>query len=166
MGKSGNFGLRKKNNMIQLHGEYECKVDVKSRLRLPSQLVRQLGEAVNSGLHINRGMEKCLTLYPNEVWKKMTAEVNSLNLYLAKNRKFARYFYRGATELIIDKSDRILIPKPLADYADISNDVVLFAFHNRVEIWSKTNYEAMLDEEPDEFSNLADSVMGKAFDDE
>lgn len=151
--------------MIQLQGEYDCKVDAKGRFRLPTQLVRQLGEAKEQSLHINRGMEKCLTLYPNEVWQKVIAQVNSLNLYNSQNRKFARYFYRGATELTIDKSDRLLIPKGLAAYAEIENEVVLFAFHNRIEIWSKSNYEAMLDEQDDdEFINLADSVMGKAFD--
>lgn len=150
--------------MIQLQGEYDCKVDMKGRFRLPSQLVRQLGEARESTLHVNRGMERCLTIYPNEVWAKITAEVNNLNLYVAQNRKFARYFYRGATELTVDKSDRILIPKSLAEYAQISNEIVLFAFHNRIEIWSKSNYEEMLDDEPEEFSKLADNVMGKAFD--
>lgn len=151
--------------MIQLQGEYDCKVDAKGRFRLPSQLVRQLGEAKEDSLHINRGMEKCLTLYPNEVWKKITAEVNSLNLYNSQNRKFARYFYRGATELTMDKSDRLLLPKSLAEYAEIENEIVLFAFHNRIEIWSKSNYEEMLDaQDDDEFSNLSDSVMGKAFD--
>jgi MraZ protein len=149
--------------MIQLQGEYDCKVDVKGRFRLPSQLVRQLGEAKDAALHINRGMEKCLTLYPDEVWAKITAEINGLNLYLASNRKFARYFYRGATELTVDKSDRVLMPKSLAEYAGIENDIVLFAYHNRIEIWSKDNYEAMLDSEPEEFAILTDEVMGKAF---
>lgn len=152
--------------MIQLHGEYDCKVDAKGRFRLPSQLIRQLGEAAESTIFINRGIEKCLTLYPNEVWKKMTTEVNSLNLYIAQNRRFARYFYRGATELTVDKSDRILIPKSLAKYAGISNEIVLFAFYNRIEVWSKANYEAMLEDEPEDFSDLADNVMGKAFDNE
>ncbi|MFK7949676.1 MAG: division/cell wall cluster transcriptional repressor MraZ [Saprospiraceae bacterium] len=152
--------------MIQLQGEYDCKVDAKGRFRLPTQLVRQLGEVKEQSLHVNRGMEKCLTLYPNEVWQKVTAQVNNLNLYNSQNRKFARYFYRGATELTIDKSDRLLIPRNLAKYAEIENEVVLFAFHNRIEIWSKPNYEAMLEEQDDdEFANLADSVMGKASND-
>ena len=61
--------------MIQLQGEYDCKVDAKGRFRLPSQLVRQLGEAKDTALHVNRGMERCLTLYPDVVWRKMTAEI-------------------------------------------------------------------------------------------
>jgi MraZ protein len=150
--------------MIQLQGEYDCKVDVKGRFRLPSQLFRQLGEVKEASLHINRGMEKCLTLYPDEVWRKITAEINTLNLFGTKNRKFARYFYRGATELTVDRSDRVLIPKSLAEYAGIENDIVLFAYHNRIEVWSKDNYEDMLDDEPEEFANLADEVMVKAFD--
>jgi MraZ protein len=57
-----------------------------------------------------------------------------------------------------------LIPKSLAEYAGIENDIVLFAYHNRIEVWSKDNYEDMLDDEPEEFANLADEVMVKAFD--
>lgn len=150
--------------MVRLQGEYDCKVDAKGRFRLPSMLVRQLSEANEQSFHVNRGMEKCLTLYPDSVWLRVTEQVNKLNLYNSQNRKFARYFYRGATELVMDKNDRLLLPKALADYAEIQNDIVLFAFHNRIEIWSKPNYEKMLEEQDDdEFAKLADDVMGKAF---
>lgn len=150
--------------MVRLQGEYDCKVDAKGRFRLPSMLVRQLSEANEQSFHVNRGMEKCLTLYPNSVWLRVTEQVNKLNLYNSQNRKFARYFYRGATELAMDKSDRLLLPKALVDYAEIQNDIVLFAFHNRIEIWSKPNYEQMLEEQDDdEFAKLADDVMGMAF---
>lgn len=150
--------------MVRLQGEYDCKVDAKGRFRLPSMLVRQLSEANEQSFHVNRGMEKCLTLYPNSVWLRVTEQVNKLNLYNSQNRKFARYFYRGATELVMDKSDRLLLPKALVDYAEIQNDIVLFAFHNRIEIWSKPNYEQMLEEQDDdEFAKLADDVMGMAF---
>ena len=152
--------------MIRLQGEYECKVDAKGRFRIPSQLVRQLGEANVHSLHVNRGIEKCLTLYPNNVWLKVTEQVNKLNLYNSQNRKFARYFYRGATELSMDKTDRLLLPKALAEYAEVESDIVLFAFHNRIEVWSKSNYEMMLEEQDDdEFAKLADDVMGMAFSD-
>lgn len=150
--------------MVRLQGEYDCKVDAKGRFRLPSMLVRQLSEANEQSFHVNRGMEKCLTLYPNSVWLRVTEQVNKLNLYNSQNRKFARYFYRGATELVMDKSDRLLLPKALVDYAEIQSDIVLFAFHNRIEIWSKPNYEQMLEEQDDdEFAKLADDVMGMAF---
>ncbi len=149
--------------MIQLQGEYSCKIDEKGRFRLPSQLLKQLGTAKESSFFINRGIEKCLTLYPNEVWQKITQEINTLNLYVAQNRQFARYFYRGATELSLDKNERLLLPKTLLEYAVIEHDIVLFAYHNRIEIWSEAAYESVMNEEPDNFSDLAERVMGNAF---
>ena len=145
-----------------MFGEYDCKVDAKGRFRVPAQLVKQLGEAIQHPFVVNRGIETCLVLYTNDVWQKISKEVDNLNMFVKNNRKFARYFYRGATELTMDKTDRMLLPKRLVEYAKIEKEVVLFAYNNRIEIWAKEHYENMLDDEPDDFANLAEEVMGKA----
>ena len=46
--------------MNQLLGEYECKIDDKSRMRLPSGLISQLGKRETYSFVVNRGFEKCL----------------------------------------------------------------------------------------------------------
>lgn len=145
----------------QLLGEYECKIDAKGRMRMPSGLINQLGEEEKHNFVINRGFEKCLMLYPDAVWKQISEEVNALNLYNKKNRDFVRYFYRGAQELLLDGADRILIPKRLLEYAGIEKDLILSAYNGRIEIWAKDEYDTMLDQEPTDFSDLADDVLGK-----
>lgn len=145
----------------QLLGEYECKIDAKGRMRMPSGLIGQLGEGEKHGFVINRGFEKCLMLYPEAVWDQISEEVNALNLYNKKNRDFVRYFYRGAQELLMDSADRILIPKRLLEYAGIDKDLILSAYNGRIEIWAKDEYDSMLDQEPTDFSDLADDVLGK-----
>ena len=145
----------------QLLGEYECKIDAKGRMRMPSGLISQLGEGEKRSFVINRGFEKCLMLYPEAVWQQISAEVNALNLYNKKNRDFVRYFYRGAQELLQDSADRILIPKRLLEYAGIEKDLILSAYNGRIEIWAKDEYDTMLDQEPTDFSDLADDVLGK-----
>ena len=99
-------------------------------------------------------------LYPKDVWDKKASEVNQLNIYNTRQRNFKRYFYRGATKLATDTADRLLVPKSLLEYADASSEVILFAYHEQVEIWSKESYNQMLQAEPDEFSELADDVFG------
>jgi MraZ protein len=111
---------------------------------------------------INRGIEKCLVLYPFNEWQIISAEVNKLNLYNRKNREFARYFFRGATELILDATNRLNLPKQLLDYAGIDKDLVLFAYSNRIEVWSQANYDNLMSDEPEDFSALAEEVMGKS----
>ncbi len=147
--------------MQQLLGEYECKMDPKGRLRMPTDLISQLGEGQSHSFVVNRGFEKCLMLYPEPVWDKITNEINQLNLYNKKNRDFVRYFYRGAQKLEVDGADRILITKRLLEYAVIDKDVILSAYNDRIEIWAKDQYDLLMDEEPDDFSDLAEDVLGK-----
>jgi len=147
--------------MTNLIGEFECKIDAKGRFMLPAGLKKQLPPEVQDRFVINRGFEKCLVLYPQNVWKTISDEINQLNLYNKKNRDFVRYFYRGASELILDSVNRLLLPKQLVEYAGIGKEVVLFAFSNRVEIWAKEAYERLQTNEPDDFSSLAEEVMGK-----
>lgn len=151
--------------MYQFTGEYECKVDSKGRLRLPSGLVRQMAGR-NSNFTVNRGFEKHLILYPRDVWDKKTNEINRLNIYNKQHRQAIRYFYRGATEVLLDSADRILLPKSLIEYAEIESEIVLFAYQDQVEIWSKKRYDEMIGMEPEDFSDIANDVFGGLQEDE
>ena len=74
---------------------------------------------------------------------------------------FKYFFLRGATELTIDNASRILLPKKLIEYANLESDVVLFAHGNKIEIWNQQAYDSLITNEPDDFSALAEEVMGK-----
>lgn len=146
---------------IRLLGEYDCKIDAKGRMRMPSGLISQLGEEKAQNFVINRGFEKCLMLYPEEVWERITSEIDQLNLYNKKNRDFVRYFYRGASKVEMDSADRILLTRRLLEYAGIEHDVILLAYSDRIEIWSSDEYNSLLEAEPDDFSDLAEDVLGR-----
>lgn len=148
--------------MQALLGEFPVTIDEKGRLMLPVALLKQLPAVSRKKLVINRGFEKHLTLYPINVWKKVSEELNRLNLYMRKNREFVRRFHNGATELSVDGTNRILIPKPLMEYGNISKDVVLFAFADRIELWSEKEYNKFMKERDEDFAKLAEDVMGKA----
>lgn len=146
--------------MTHFLGEYECKIDSKGRIMLPVGLRKQVSPEAQERFVVNRGFEKCLALYPFDEWQRISAEVNKLNLYNKKNRDFARYFFRGATELALDGNGRILMPKTLLEYAEIKSELVLFAYSNRIEVWDKGSYDNLLTDEPEDFSALAEEVMG------
>ena len=148
--------------MQTLLGEFPVTVDEKGRLMLPVALLKQLAPAARKKLVINRGFEKHLTLYPINIWKKVSEELNMLNLYVRRNREFVRRFHNGATELPVDGTNRILIPKPLMEYGNISKDVVLFAYADRIELWSEKEYLKFMKERDEDFAKLAEDVMGKS----
>ena len=146
--------------MPQLLGEFECKIDAKGRMRLPTSLVKQLDTEGAHTFIINRGVERCLMMYPENVWDVLSAKVKKLNQYVKKNREFVRYFYKGASELNTDSSDRVLLPKRLLEFAGIEKEAILFAIDDRIEVWAKEKYDNLMEAEPENFSDLAEEVMG------
>ncbi len=148
--------------MSQLHGEYQCKLDAKGRLIIPAALKKQLPEQSGNVFFINRGFEKCCVIYPKQEWDAIATEINKLSDYIKKEREFKRYFLRGASMLEMDNANRILVPKNMLEYAGVEQaDIVLLAYGNKIELWSKAGYEKMLNEEPEDFSALAEEVMSK-----
>lgn len=144
-----------------MHGEYECKMDSKGRIRVPSPLLRQLGDNAPYTFFINRGFEKCLMIYPEKVWESTLEKINELNVYRSEDRNFIRYFFRGVSDVTTDTADRILLNKGLLDYAGIRKDVILFAYLDRIEMWDKKTYDEWLNREPEDFAKLAERVLGK-----
>ena len=146
--------------MTNLLGEFECRLDSKARIVLPAALRKQLVPDIQNRFVVNRGFEQHLVLYPFPEWQRITAELSQLNLYVKKNRDFVRYFHRGATEVEMDGSGRLLLPRRLLSYAKIQDEVVLLAYANRIECWDALSYEQLLTDEPADFAHLAEEIMG------
>jgi MraZ protein len=143
-----------------LIGEFECRLDDKSRIILPAALKKQIGQEAHDKFVINRGFEGCLVLYPQNVWDETTARMSRLNLFVKDHRQFLRAFHNGATPLALDSQNRLLLPKPLLDYASIEKEIILFAYSDRIEVWNKTKYMELVSGEPEDFAKLAEKVMG------
>lgn len=147
--------------MPKFIGEFDGKIDAKGRVVLPVGLKKQLPDGSSDHLVINRGFDKCLVIYTRDDWEKETQKLEGLDSFNKIDRQFIRIFNNGATEVGLDTANRILIPKKLALYAEIESDVVLYAYNNKIEMWSKKNYEAQMDIDPDEFSKMAETVMSR-----
>ena len=141
-------------------GEYPVSVDAKGRLKIPTALKKQVNPAVNGRFVVNRGFEKCLVLYPYDEWEKVVARVNKLNTFKKEHRDFVRIFYRGATELVIDAADRLLIPKHLLEFGGIKSDALLAARNTVIEMWNEKIYQTQMKADSDQFAELAERVMG------
>jgi MraZ protein len=149
--------------MIGFLGEYESTVDAKGRFLLPAGFKKQLPEGENASFVLNRGFEKCLTLYPMQSWEPIFNGINALNDFDPKVRAFRRIFLNGANQIELDSAGRILLPKSLIEYAGLDKDIVLIAAVNKIEIWDKATYQAFFDSmSADDFSNLANEVMNKS----
>ncbi len=145
--------------MITLLGEFEVKLDEKGRIKIPSKLLDSLGDQKRNGFVINRGFEKNLAIYPKTVWEEKTKLINQLNIDDKQQRDTTRFFYRGASELILDNADRVNLPSSLLSFAEIEKDVVLFAYRDFIEVWSKDNYLKSLSQEPENYGSLSQGLV-------
>ena len=153
--------------MDSIIGTYECKVDAKGRLLLPAPFKKQLAASLQDGFVLKRSVfQSCLELYPMKEWNLMMQKINKLNRFVKKNNDFIRRFTAGVKVVEIDNLGRLLVPKDLTSFAQISKDIVLSSAVNIIEIWDKEMYEKAIDESVIDFADLAEDVMGNINDDE
>jgi MraZ protein len=146
--------------MIGFLGEYEATLDSKGRFLLPAGFKKQLPEEGASQFVINRGFEKCLSLYPMKSWEPIFGDISKLNDFDPKVREFRRYFLNGATMMDLDSAGRLLVPQNLKEHAGLEKDIVLVSAVNKIEIWDKTKYQQFFESfSPEAFSSLANAVM-------
>mgnify|MGYP001467517636 FL=1 len=147
--------------MIHIIGTYECKADVKGRIMLPTALKKQLQKIINDGFIIKRSVfNQCLEIHPMSEWNLVVSQVNQLNRFVKKNNDFIRSYMSGLKLVDIDKSGRLLIPKDLFVYAEIDKEIVLSSSVNMIELWDKKKYEKSVAKTLQNFSSLAEEVMG------
>ena len=147
--------------MNYLIGTYECKIDVKGRLLIPSAFKKQLAPVIPKGFVLKRAVfQNCLELYPLEQWEELIKKVNSLNRFKKKNNDFIRRFTAGVKFIELDNNGRLLIPKDLIEFSNINREVTLSTSVNIIEIWDKSSYEKAIADSRDDFAQLAEEVMG------
>jgi MraZ protein len=148
--------------MIGFLGEFEATLDAKGRFLLPAGFKKQLPDEEGDRFVINRGFEKCLTLFPVKNWEPLFADISKLNDFDPKVREFRRYFLNGATFVEPDSAGRLLVPPNLKEHAGIVKDIVLVAAVNKIEIWDSNKYKQLFESfSPEAFSSLANEVMNK-----
>tara|TARA_B100001059_G_C17406108_1_gene366155 strand:+ start:30 stop:500 length:471 start_codon:yes stop_codon:yes gene_type:complete len=145
-----------------LIGTYECKVDAKGRLMLPASIKKQLSPMLQNGFVLKRAVfQQCLELYPMTEWEALMQKMNKLNRFKKKNNDFIRRFTAGVKMVEVDSAGRLLIPKDLMLFSDITKDIVVSSAINIIEIWDKQKYEQAIDDATVNFADLAEDVMGQ-----
>jgi MraZ protein len=136
-------------------------MDAKGRLMLPSGLKKQLSEVLEQGFVINRNLHQpCLVLYPQAEWQRLSTKLKKLNRLVKKQDVIVRKVMGGATPVELDGTGRLLVPKSLADHANLATEVKVIGSNNTIEIWSKSAYESFMNDEEIDFEALAEDVFG------
>lgn len=142
-------------------GTYECKIDDKGRLKVPSSLIKQMENFDDKTFVVKRSVfQKCLEVYPMEAWDKMMDKINKLNRFNKQNADFIRMFTAGVKTVELDNAGRLQVSKDLTLYSNLQKDIVVTSAGELFEIWDKEAYENVISINEADFANLAEQVMG------
>lgn len=146
--------------MAGFKGQAEYSVDDRGRIAIPAKMRSVLNPEAKSTFTITRGFERCIFLYPLDQWMVMEEQIGSLSTYNADARNFTRRIMMWAEEVSLDeKQGRIVIPKPLMEFAGIKDKGLVLGAYDRIEIWNPEVFEQYLNEETDDYETLAERVM-------
>lgn len=142
-------------------GTYECRIDDKGRLKLPSALVKQMGDFDDCSFVVKRAVfQHCLEVYPMKGWQRLMDQLNKLNRFVKKNADFVRMFTAGVKVAELDNAGRLQISKDLIQYSNLRKEVVITSAGELFEIWDKDAYEQVISTSEEDFASLAEEVMG------
>ena len=138
-----------------LIGEYHHNIDEKGRLIIPSKFREELGES----FIVTKGLDGCLFVYSLSEWEKIVAKLKKLPFTKKDARIFTRFFLASATVCEFDKQGRINISSPLASYANLTKECVIIGVNDRIEIWSKENFDKFLNESMENVTEIAEHLF-------
>jgi len=138
-----------------LMGKYQNSIDSKYRMIIPSKFRDQLGYTCV----LTRGIDNCLYIYPANEWEGLMGKLSGLPMSDPDARAFVRHFYANAVECDIDRQGRMTIPQELRDWAGIKKELVTVGLLDKIEIWSKDNWEDATNKTELEQSDFAKKMI-------
>ena len=141
-------------------GHYNCKLDAKGRVLVPSEFKEQLGDQVEEGFVLRPGLHAhCLELYTKQDWNEVQDQLRAKFSQFNKKQEAAMRRYDAGSRFVkLDASGRLLITKDLIEKASLTKDIIITSVTTKMEIWDKDLYEQSINEDlsDEEFFNLLD----------
>jgi MraZ protein len=144
-------------------GQFETTLDDKGRLALPAKLRAVRGDdnrpLLEGELYLTKGLEGCLSLYPELEWAEIQKRFAGLNFTQRDFRFFSRRFYSSATPLAHDKNGRILIPTHLLGEAGLKRDLLIIGVNRWIEIWNPERFQYYLEQFAGSYEDVAERLF-------
>ncbi|MDE2833539.1 MAG: division/cell wall cluster transcriptional repressor MraZ [Bacteroidota bacterium] len=141
-------------------GQATYSVDSKGRAAIPAKMRQVLLPEDQKTFTVVRGFDQCILAYPLSVWRKQEAEISALSIYNPDHRDFIRLMLSQAEEVTMDSQSRVMLPKPLVEFAGVKDRVLIIGALRWLEFWDPATYDAHIAERAADFQTLARTVMG------
>lgn len=118
-------------------GEYDYALDNKGRLNIPAKFRKAISPNANDTVIITVSQEKCLDVYPLDIWQdRIVSKLNDFSEMDKNQRRLTSLIGANSVDSTFDKQGRIMIPQKLLNYAELTNKVIIIGAFNRIELWN------------------------------
>ena len=128
-------------------GLHTINLDAKGRLAIPTKYRDTLAGLCDAKMVVTVDIEeRCLLVYPLNEWEIIQSKIADLPNMSPVVRRMQRMLIGHANDIELDGNGRILLPQPLREYAELDKEVVLMGQGKKLELWSKSVWDARRDE--------------------
>lgn len=121
-----------------LIGTEEATIDDKGRILFSKKKRERLGQ----NFAVTLGATGCVVAYPLPVWERLLSEIFAHDSTNSARDQYTRLVLGVADDdLNFDSQGRVVIPHKLRALAKLEDKVLLVGCGDRVEIWSKPEWE-------------------------
>jgi len=145
-----------------LLGQFDSKLDHKSRASFPKRFRNILGEK----LIITQGFETSLLAVSEDGWRSLLGSLEKRPFTDLPIRETQRFLFGGATFVELDEKGRFILPEYLKRYAGIVEDIVFVGLSRYVEVWEKNRWEAYQDRLSENIATIAQRLKQEDIKDE
>ena len=143
-----------------LRGNAPATIDEKGRLKIPSAFRAHIEESWGSDFYVTSLSGESVLIYPLPVWQEIEERLAKLPSLNPTKKKFLdrTNFYGQVTSA--DKSGRVLIPPLLRESAQMTGEVAVLGYLDRLEVWNhkrfvdRMNAEQFTEEDQETLSKL------------
>jgi MraZ protein len=149
---------------MDFSAEKNATVDEKGRVVLPADYKNEMGGRIPGGqLAVERDpYEKCLNIYPMEVWEKRLAFLKEkLNRNNREQSRLLDLIYRSFKIIQVPDNCRMNLPNNFLEKVNITKEVVFVGQGDRIRLWDVVEYGAYL-ESMGGYGDLFEKHFGKS----
>ena len=128
-------------------GVSAINLDAKGRLAIPSRYRSTVQAHCQGNLVATIDTdEPCLLIYPVDEWEVIQQKIEALPSFHPMTRRIQRLLIGHATDLVMDRHGRIVVPPVLRNYAQLSKVCVLLGQGRKLELWDDRCWNERRDE--------------------
>ena len=128
-------------------GTYELTIDAKNRLSIPHAIRSKMNcDADGRSFYIVPGQRRgTLAIYPERYFEQTRAQIPTPEQISEDGYEWRQFEFSQSALVDPDTQGRVLLPERLLKRAGIGRDVTLIGVQDRLELWSRAEFDAFQD---------------------